>query len=516
MVLYEPQPEQVRKAAGRRGLELSEDEATSLIAMGKGLLRSFERIDSAGRATLPLTLERSFGSPPAAPDNAFNAWVWRCDLGGMNDGILADQTVVVKDIIPVAGMPMTGGSVILDGYRATYDATVVTRVLEAGGTITGIATTEDLCMSAASVSAASGQVMNPRDPARSAGGSSSGVAALVAAGEVSSGIGADQGGSIRIPSSLCGVFGMKPTYGLVPYTGAAPIDPSADHLGPIAGSVEDLASLLQAIAGFDGGLDPRQRADFTVGDYLAAAKNTDIAGLKIGLLTEGFRDQDGNETLVDRVVLETADQLSQLGVELSEVSIPRQQFAIDLQAAILIQGASEFMMRGYGAGLPGKGFYDEQIGTIAAGGMALHSDQLFAAIKYCIGMGGYLWDAYGGSYYAKAQNLALALRQDYDQVFEEYDLLILPTTRIQAPLLPQDSVPGVEAVELAQDPDLIRNTCAFNHTGHPALSVPIGVGEKLPIGMMLVGPWYSEERLISVAAAMQNAGMTLNPMKPER
>lgn len=511
MVLYTPHTDSVIAAAAARGLTLSPQEAEEFIATGEGLLRSLERIDEAERFTLPTSIPRLPGRAPRESENPFNGWVWRCDVGG-GDGPLAGKDFVMKDVIPVAGMPMTGGSRILQGYTARNDATVVSRVLAAGGRITGIATTEDLCMSAASVSAITGHVLNPRDPERSAGGSSSGVAALVAARAVDGGIGADQGGSIRIPASLTGIFGLKPTYGLVPYTGAAPIDVSADHLGPMASTVSDLAALLQAIAGFDGGLDPRQRTDFAVGDYVTAAARRDLKGLTVGVLAEGFDCEDGTPTPIDDAVREAIDALELLGATAVPVSVPRQKYAIDLQAAILIQGASEFMMRGMGTGLPGKGFADEQIGQIAAGGLSLHGDQLFPVIKYVMGMGGYLWDAYGGSYYAKAQNLALALRRDYDELFETVDLIVMPTTRSQAKPLPPQDAPASVGVELAQDASLIRNTCAFNHTGHPALSVPVQPVNGLPVGMMLVGPWYGEEVLIGVAAALEAAGGTQDPL----
>ncbi len=512
MVLYPPRPAQVVDAAARRGLNLTVTEAEQLVEMGHGLLRSFERIDNAERFRLPTTTPRMPGRPPRLSENPYNGWVWRCDVADPEaTGALAGKQIVVKDIIPVAGMPMTGGSRLLSSFVADADATVVSRVLAAGGTIAGIATTEDLCMSAASVSAASGQVLNPRDPSRSAGGSSSGVAALIASGAVDAGIGADQGGSIRIPSSLTGIFGLKPTYGLVPYTGAAPIDVSADHLGPMAGTVDDLARLLQAIAGYDDGLDPRQRIDMPTADYMSQSARRDLTGLRVGVLREGF-DLEGEPAPVDIATREGIAAMRALGAEIVDVSVPRQEYAIDLQAAILIQGASEFMMRGAATGLPGKGFLDERIGAAVSGGLALHGDQLFAAIKYCMGMGGYLWDTYGGAYYAKAQNLALALRRDYDALFESVDIIVLPTTRSQAKPLPEDAVPGLAAVELAQDPTLIRNTCAFNHTGHPALSVPVGPIDGLPAGMMLVGPWYSDDLLIGVAAALEAVGATQTPM----
>ena len=256
MVLYDPKPEQVIASAARRGLILSEPEAALLIELGRGTFDGCARVASDPAENLPVRYPRSGGRRPSPEENSLNAWAWRCDIQGADDGVLAGRTVVLKDIVPVAGQPMSAGSAILEGHVPSFDATVTSRILDQGGRIIGIAATEDMCLSGASVSAVTGYVRNPRDASRSAGGSSSGVAALIGSGAADVGIGADQGGSIRIPSSLSGIFGMKPTYGLIPYTGCASIDPSLDHLGPMAGTVEDLARLLQAVAGFDDGLDP--------------------------------------------------------------------------------------------------------------------------------------------------------------------------------------------------------------------------------------------------------------------
>lgn len=524
MVLYDPQPELIVESAARRGLAISIDEAKELLGLGQGLLRGSERLARAEAFTLPTRHPRLPGWTPDPADNELGAWAWRCDVSahapvGAAAGLLAGRSIVLKDIIPIAGMPMSGGSAILKGHVSGFDATVTTRVLDAGGRIVGVGATEDLCLSGASVSAVTGQVRNPRDPLRSAGGSSSGVAALIASGTVDAGIGADQGGSIRIPASLTGIFGLKPTYGLVPYTGAAPIDVSLDHLGPMAATVENVARLLQSIAGFDEGLDPRQRTEVVADDYLAAIahradETPDITGLRIGLLTEGFgEDSNGiGDPGIDATVRDAVAELESRGAIVRTVSVPQHALAMDMHGALLLQGASEFMIRGNGTGLPGKGFYDEGIGQASAAGMALHGDQLFASVKYAIAMGGYLWDAYGGAHYARAQNLAVQLRRSYDAVFREVDVIVMPTTRKQAPLLPTDPVPGLDAVELALDPGLIGNTCAFNHTGHPALNVPIGPFNGLPVGMMLVGAWYSEATLLRVASVLEGAGLTLAPV----
>jgi amidase len=511
MVLYDPKPEQVIASAARRGLMLSESEAALLIELGRGTLAGCARVASEPAQSLPVRYPRSGGSRPSPEENPLNAWAWRCDIRGADDGLLAGRTVVLKDIIPVAGQPMSSGSAILEGHVPTFDSTVTSRILDQGGRIIGIAATEDMCLSGASVSAVTGYVHNPRDPSRSAGGSSSGVAALIGSGAVDVGIGADQGGSIRIPSSLSGIFGMKPTYGLIPYTGCAPIDPSLDHLGPMAGTVEDLARLLQAVAGFDDGLDPRQRADMGSEDYLAVLSDAHLTGLRVGLLRQGFDHPGLSDPRVDEAVRSSVETLGQLGAQVHEVDVPLHRRAMDIHGSLLLQGVAQYMIGSGGVGPIGKGFYDEAVGSASAAGMALRGDQLFASVKFAIGIGGHLWDAYGGAYYAKAQNLAMSLRREMDRALREVDVLIMPTTCVQAPELPIDTVPGLDAVRLALDPALISNTCAFNHTGHPALSVPIGPVANLPVGLMLVARWYDEATLLRTARALEEAGATYRP-----
>jgi amidase len=511
MVLYDPRPEQVIASAARRGLTLSESEAALLIELGRDTLAGCARVAAEPAQSLPVRYPRRSGRRPSPEENQLNAWAWRCDIRGADEGVLAGRTVVLKDIIPVAGQPMSAGSAILEGHVPSFDSTVTSRVLDQGGRIVGIAATEDMCLSGASVSAVTGYVRNPRDPSRSAGGSSSGVAALIGSGAVDVGIGADQGGSIRIPASLSGVFGLKPTYGLIPYTGCAPIDPSLDHLGPMAGTVEDLARLLQAIAGFDEGLDPRQRADMGAVDYLAGLSDADPTGLRVGLLRQGFNHPGLSDPQVDDAVRSSAEALARLGAQVREADVPLHRRAMDIHGSLLLQGVAQYMVGSGGVGPIGKGFYDETVGSASAAGMALRGDQLFASVKFAVGIGGYLWDAYGGAYYAKAQNLAVSLRREMDRVLREVDILIMPTTCVQAPELPVETVPGLRAVQLALDPALISNTCAFNHTGHPALSVPIGPVGNLPVGLMLVAQWYDEATLLRTARALEQAGATYRP-----
>lgn len=510
MTLYEPSIDRLDAIARSHGLSLDAEQLAFLRTLGSEVLRGCERIDAATTVRLPVRHPRVAGRPPAAEENALNAWAWRCEVAGRPEGALAGKRIVLKDIVPVCGMPMSAGSALLEGYTSNYDATVVTRILDAGGEIVGVAATEDMCLSGASVSAVTGQVRNPRDPSRSAGGSSSGVAALVGSGAVDAGIGADQGGSIRIPSALCGVFGMKPSYGLVPYTGCIPIDVSVDYLGPIAGSVADVAALLGAVAGYDDGLDPRQRADLEPVDYVAATSaGADLTGVRVGIVEEGFDREGLSDPEVDAVVRESAEGLTGLGATIETISVPEHRHSMDIHASILLQGGSEFMARGNGIGMPGKGFYDAALAESMGRARRSQADQLFASVKFAMVVGGYLWETYGGAYYAKAQNLAVQLRRAYDAAFERFDVLVMPTTCITAPELPEPDPQSLAAIGMALDPALISNTCAFNHTGHPALSVPIGPLHGLPVGMMLVGARNDDASVLRVAAGLESAGGTL-------
>src|SRR6202049_2905525 len=252
MVVRLPTLEQIDNLGSDFGLVLTVDEVAAFQQAFKGPLASYGRLDELVPPALALVPPRSAGYRPTAAENPYGAWYWKTNIHTGAEGLLSGKKVAIKDNICVSGVPMMNGSVLLEGYVPELDATVVTRILEAGGTIAGKAACEDLCFSGASHTCASGVIRNPHNPAHSAGGSSGGRAALVAAGEVPMALGGDQGGSIRTPSSWCGVYGLKPTFGLVPTTGSMPISYSADHCGPMGGSVEDVAGVVGGLARLDG------------------------------------------------------------------------------------------------------------------------------------------------------------------------------------------------------------------------------------------------------------------------
>jgi amidase len=319
MAIHRPTQQRLAQIAEQFGLDLSTEDLQTYQKLIHGTMNSYERIMQITEPRLPVNYPRTPGYRPEGDENKLNAWYYKSSVKGSASGKLAGKTIVLKDNISLAGVPMMNGSAILEGFVPDEDATIVTRILDAGGEIAGKAVCEDLCLSGGSHTSASGPVLNPHDPARMAGVSSSGSAALVAAGEVDMAIGCDQGGSIRMPASWCGVYGHKPTFGLVPYTGIFPIEQTLDHAGPIARTVEDVALLLEVIAGVDG-LDPRQSG-------LEPKKYTEALvghakGIKIGIVQEGFGREGFSEADVDRVVMEAAKSFVKCGAEVEEMSIP--------------------------------------------------------------------------------------------------------------------------------------------------------------------------------------------------
>jgi amidase len=406
--------------------------------------------------------------------------------------------VVLKDNICLAGVPMMNGASTLKGYVPDIDATVVTRILDAGGTIVGKAHCEYFCFSGGSHTNAAGPVHNPRRMGFSAGGSSSGSAALVAAGEVDMALGGDQGGSIRIPSAFCGIYGMKPTHGLVPYTGIMPIELTLDHTGPMTVTVADNALLLEVIAGPDG-LDPRQYAPRTAPYTQALGQGVD--GLKIGIVKEGF-GHPNSEPAVDAAVKMAAAQFEKLGAKVEEVSVPMHAVGPAIWTPIALEGATELMMKGNGMGTNWRGLFVTSL-LDAHAGWRHRADELSDTLKISMLLGHYFTKHYRGHYYAKAQNLSRKLRAAYDGALGTHDLLLMPTLPVKATPLPP--VDALRALYIQRAFEMIANTAPFDATGHPAMSLPCGMADGLPVGLMLIGAQYDEATIYRAAHAFEQS-----------
>jgi amidase len=318
MTVNRPTAEQLHAVAKDLGMSMSDADIASYLAIMQPNFAAYDAVAAMPDYLPTVKYPRTPGYKPEGEENKYNAWYVKTTVKGAPAGKLAGKTVVLKDNVCLAGVPMRNGASTLEGYTPDIDATIVTRILDAGGTIVGKAHCEYYCFSGGSHTNAAGPVHNPHKHGYSAGGSSSGSAALLVAGEVDMAIGGDQGGSIRMPSAYCGVCGMKPTHGLVPYTGIMPIEITLDHTGPMTNNVADNALLLEVLAGEDG-LDPRQYNVKT--DAYTKALGGGAKGLKIGVVKEGF-GHPNSERDVDAKVKQAASTLRDLGATVSEISVP--------------------------------------------------------------------------------------------------------------------------------------------------------------------------------------------------
>ena len=396
---------------------------------------------------------------------------------------------------------MMNGTSILEGFVPDIDATIVTRLLDAGATIVGKAHCEAYCFSGGSHTGSKGPVHNPHREGYSAGGSSSGSAALLAAGEVDMAIGGDQGGSIRMPAAYCGVVGMKPTWGLVPYTGIMPIELTIDHTGPMTRTVEDNARMLEVLAGPDG-LDPRQSATPSDAAAFTSALDQGVSGLRIGVVTEGF-GLEASEADVDEKVRAGAARLAELGADVEEVSVPMHAVGPAIWLPIASEGATQQMMKDNGYGFNWKGLYDTSL-IEAQSAWRGRTDELSDTLRLTMLVGEWFIQQGGGRHYGKAQNLARTLRAAYDEALGRHDVLLMPTVPLKATPLPPADAPRELYVQRAFE--LLPNTAPTDVTGHPALQLPCGMGDGLPIGMMLIGRHFDEATLYRVGAAFERSG----------
>jgi len=499
MSVKRPTLEQMTDIVEALGMNMTPERIGEFLEQMQGNFVAYDLVDQMPDEIPIVKYPRTPGYRPGPEENPLNAWYVKTDIQGAPTGKLKGKTVAVKDNVCVAGVPMMNGSSTLEGYIPNIDATIVTRLLDAGAVIKGKSHCELFCLSGGSHTGALGPVHNPYKHGYSAGGSSSGSGALVAAGEVDLAIGGDQGGSIRMPSSFCGIYGMKATHGLVPYTGVMPIESTIDHTGPMTATVADNALMLEVLAGPDG-LDPRQYSP-KVGEYVAALKRG-VKGLKIGVVTEGFGHAN-SEKDVDAMVRQAAERFKGLGASVETVSIPEHLVAPAIWTPIALEGLQAQMMLGNGMGYNWKGLYTVSL-LDAHAHWREKADDLSDSLKISMMVGQYFLTHYRGRFYAKAQNLARKIRAAYDAALGSYDLLLMPTLPVKAtPLPPPDAS---LALYLQRAFEMIGNTAPFDVTGHPAMTLPCGLGEGLPIGAMLIGKHFDEETIYAAAAAFEGAG----------
>jgi amidase len=497
-----PSRQELRSIAAQFHLELTDDELETFAAAAPAALAGYSRLDELPDEHLPVKYPRAdLGHRPTGAENPSNGWTWVCSIPGAPEGPLAGKRVGVKDNACVAGIPMLNGSPIMEGYVPREDATVVTRLLDAGAEVVGKTAVPGFCFDGGGLTGyPEPQPTNPHDAAYMCGASSNGSAAVVVTGQADMALGGDQGGSIRLPSSWSGCCGHKPTYGLVPYTGIFPIELTLDHVGPMARTVADCALMLEAIAGEDG-LDPRQ-SGVRVEPYVAGLERGP-EGLRVGVLREGFEIPGLSEADVDAAVRDAADRLAGAGASVEEVSVPMHRDGLAIWGGVANEGATELMVRGDAFGTNHKGHYTTDLVDFYGRARRVRARDYSVTVKLTMLLGHYLSERYNHHYYAKAQNLGRRLRAAYGEALERVDVLALPTTPMKAMRFPGAgaSIGDVLTAALSN----IGNTAPFDVTGNPALSVPCAFADGLPVGLMLVGRHFDDATVLRAGHAFEQA-----------
>jgi amidase len=504
-----PDIDDVVAVAKTLGIHLGPEEA---VLYQKYLLEQLRAFDTFVQARVEepkppmVAAARPPGYRPRPEEDPLNAWMWKCRIEGAADGLLAGKTVSYKDHIAVAGMPMSFGSFALDGFIPDFDATVVTRVLQAGGTIIGKNVMNGLSGGFGTGGGIGdyGRPLNPHHHDHVTGGSSSGSAAAVTAGEVDISFGGDQGGSIRIPAAYCGIVGHKPTFGLVSHFGIGfGSDQSIDYTGPMARTVEDAAAALQATAGYDP-YDPRQTRDVPTSLDVLGRLADGVSGLRLGVLEEGF---DEAEADVRDLVLAAVDVLARVGANVSKVSIPAHHTIRTAQAALTGEGALALFKTGFFSAFT-RTYYPASIIAAINKLWASQADVLAPRSKLSLIAAEFSRRHYHGRVYAKAQNVRPTYIQAYNTALADVDVLVMPTCLMTAP---KNHTPGSDLEAVEDNLETMhsrgsRNTQPFNYTGHPALALPVGKSSAgLPVSMQLVGRFFDDPLLMRVAYAYQNS-----------
>lgn len=410
--------------------------------------------------------------------------------------LLAGIPSAIKDNLCIESLPATAGSKVLGGYIPSYDATVIKKLKSSDAVFLGKTNLDEFAMGSSTENSAYQTTKNPNDPSRVPGGSSGGSAAAVAADECVWALGSDTGGSIRQPASLCGVVGLKPTYGMVSRYGLIAMASSLDQIGPVAKTVEDTAIILSRISGkdrFDS--TTMNTAQICYEEYLGA----DISGLKIGIPKEYFASE-GLDKNVEKKLREAVERFEKLGAKIIDVSLPSADFALATYYIIMPCEVSSNLARfdgiRYGQSV---GAESEKTGadyTLWDIYFKTRAKYLGKEVKRRVMLGTYALSAgYYDQYYLKAQKVRSLIKKEFEAAFQRVDLILGPTS----------PTPAFKIGEKTENPlemylaDIY--TVTANIVGVPAISVPCGTieaeGKNIPVGMQLMGKWFDEETMLN-------------------
>ncbi|MGB2710123.1 MAG: Asp-tRNA(Asn)/Glu-tRNA(Gln) amidotransferase subunit GatA, partial [Conexibacter sp.] len=423
-----------------------------------------------------------------------NAFTWVADCAPAElpprEAPLGGVPLAVKDLFCTEGVPSQSGSQILAGYRPPYTATAVARLAEAGATLLGKTNQDEFAMGSSNENSAFGAVRNPWDRTRVPGGSSGGSAAAVAAGLAPWALGTDTGGSIRQPAALCGIVGLKPTYGAISRYGMIAFASSLDQAGPFARDVTDVALLLRHMVGHD----ERDSTSLAFPEQIALPQGVDLRGLRLGVPEE--LTGEGIEPGVREAFNATLALAEQLGAAVETCSLPHALHALSAYYLIAPAEASSNLARFDGVRYGLRVDADDLLGMYTA----TRAAGFGAEVKRRIMLGTYaLSSGYYDAYYGRAQQVRTKVAEDFGSAFERFDLLVTPTTPTVA----------FRLGEKTEDPlaMYLSDVCTvpMSLAGIPAISIPNGLSDGLPVGFQICGPAFSENRILHAAYVLEQA-----------
>ena len=494
---------------------LGEAEVDEYFAMTEAMFDTVDALDAQAPPT-PARVEakRDPGRRPQPGEDPYNAVIRWCNVKSRSTGKLAGKRIGLKDNISLADVPMTFGANVVQPYVCEGDAIVTERLLNAGAEIVAKLNLESFAWSGGGETSWFGPILNPFDTTRTAAGSSGGSGAALFYDGIDITIGTDQGGSIRLPASWCGVLGLKPTHSLVPYCGIGAMDGMYDHCGPMTLNVEDMAVTLDVMAGkhpddFRQDVVPRVRC----AEAVASAPDR-MDGITIGLLKEGFvwadlPDPPAGTRETQDAVLVAVERMRALGATVKEVSVPTHLTGTAMMVMALMMGNTT-LLRDNGVYYHARGARQSPELAVALGkGLRSHGDHLPPTVKLIAMIGEYLKDHDFGAHYAKAMNLRPAHVAQYDAALEQCDFLILPTaTHYAFQAKPEASI----SEKVLRGWGALSNTAPLNASGHPALSMPAAEADGLPVGVMVVGRTFADADVLRFARIYEKN----HPWLPQR
>ena len=497
MTVKRPNLEQLRAVAEDLGMNMSQEDLESYSALMQPNFAAYDVVEAMPDYLPEVKYPRTPGYQPEGEENKYNAWYVKTTIKGAQGGKLAGKTIAIKDNVCVAGVPMMNGASTLEGYVPDTDATIVTRILDAGGTILGKTHCEYFCFSGGSHTRRQGS--RPQS-------ASNGLfrRRLVFGQRRRGGDRRGRHGDRRRPGRLdphaC-VFlrHLRHEGDARPgslYRRHADRDHARSHRADDQQCARQRAaagsSRRRRRARSRGNTRPRS-AEYT------KALDGGVRGLRIGIVKEGF-GLPNSEGDVDAKVMAGAKLFGKLGATVDEISVPMHLLGPAIWLPIAAEGATELMMKGNGMGTNWRGLYTTSL-LDAHSAWKHRADELSDSLKITMLLGQYFTKHYRGHFYAKAQNLSRKLRAAYDAALANYDLLLMPTLPVKATPLPPADAP--RSLYLQRAFEMIPNTAPFDVTGHPAMTLPCGMSDGLPVGLMLIGKHFDESTIYRAAAAFE-------------